>query len=600
MESSSNNNNSTRAFVPQAPPLPSSLILPPSTHHSSSKLVYLDKRFKDSGQVELPETNTIRTRSTFKKAAINRNAAKRLSCEELEDLKEKFVDFIKLDQVYVDHQNWFSASSSASPSSDIVYQSSPNNQMQQQQQQHSPPLPPPPPCLLANSESDNSNSMNTMKPEPPARTVSIRNSSIYSSILKPDDSISIKSGSIYGMTGQVGAVHSQCQVRNSRSVFSIYEEEATETCSSSGLSSHSSSSATSSSSPSSHNQNVLGNAKSGNKLERLSEAEIKKIESMYRSIGSIVCVSPCTCDLFTTTSEQIASMLSNCWKMEMGSFVPIWIFDTGYNLKRAKKLTLLFVDRQTAFPLIQKPLLVTQMDQFRNPNNDKRLTFTLDQRQIAPHVASTKLSSINQQRAADIQCTSEQKLVGLIQFSDFLCCHEFFKFYREIVENMRNFEMFAPREGNTKQASKSQAKQQNFSSSMLTLNNTSRSGMMMMMPQNVSSAEAKKFNRYSEYIPYSINYDEIGNCGGGSVASMSGVSLPPPTPPPASSANSTTVKLKAVRTITKNCISSPCAFQHVNSLKCNNDQHIKLLIENFSVSEKKLSKENLQIRSRKK
>jgi hypothetical protein len=569
-------NISNKPFVPQAPPLPLSLL---STSQSANKLVYLDKRFKENQAAEqLSESNnTVRTRSTFKKAAISRNAAKRLSCEELEDLKEKFVDFIRLDQVYVDHD---SSCSSASPSS-AIYQSSPNTS----DQMHSPPLPPPPPCLFVDSSDDPSNlnnsSTNVSKPEPPARTVSIRTSGIYSSMIKPDDSISVKSGSIYGTMGQVGHA-AQCQVRNSRSVFSIYEEEA-ETCSSSGLSSHSSSS-TSSSSP---NQNVLGNASSGNKLDRLGDAEIKKIESMYRSIGSLVCVSPCTCDLFTTTSEQIASMLSNCWKMEMSSFVPIWIFDTGYNLKRAKKLTLLFVDRQTAFPLIQKPLLVTQMDQFRNPNNDKRLTFTLDQRQIMP-VASK--SSTNQH--VDL-CISEQKLVGLIQFSDFLCCHEFFKFYREIVESPRNFEMFAQ----AKNSMSGGKNAKNFSSSMLTLNNNSSSVLNRntgATTQNVSSAQAKKFNRYSEYIPYSINYDEIGRNGRvGSVSSVSGV-LPPPAP------EKPAVKLKAVRTITKSCISSPCAFQHVNSLKSNNDQHIKLLIENFSVSEKKLSKENMQVRLRKK
>jgi hypothetical protein len=583
MESSTSSKG--KPTVPQAPPLPGSLLLA-AAGQQGTKLAYLDKKFKENNNNNNNNeyssstscTSSVRTRSTFKKAAIANNAIKRLSCEELEDLKEKFVDFIKLDQAYLDHSVSSSSSSSSNGngSGNNIFQSSPTTIiMTNQPTTHnqpmipSPPLPPPPPpdCLIES------------KPEPPARTVSIRNSSIYSSILKPEDSVSIKSGSIYG----VGHLQQQ-HVRNSRSVFSIYEEEAAETCSSSGLSSHSSSSTTASSPNSSNNsccQNVLGNV-TGTKLERLADYEVKKLEAMYRSMGSIVCVGPCTCDLFTTTSEQVASMLSNCWRMEMSSFVPIWIFDTGYNLKRAKRLTLLFVDRQTAFPLLHKPLLVTQMDQFRNPNNDKRLTFTLSQQLIIAENGKCN------NKALTTSDTSDQKLVGLIQFYDFLCCHEFFKFYREVVENVRNFDMFE----NSKQliSARKGGCSKNFSSSMMTLNNSMSGGRGKSGPSsvtatgNVSEAQVKKFNRYSEYIPYSINYDEVS-----SLSPMMNITAAPL--PPALNA-----KLKTVRTITKSCISSPCAFQHVNSLKSNNDQHIKLLIDNFNVSEKKLlSKENLQI-----
>ena len=590
--------------------------------NQQGKFDFLDKKFANNKSAAAAATenvveensSAVVSRSTFKK--IIRQPAKRLSCEELEDLKEKFVDFIKLDQSF---QHDPSALSSPTSSSSI----SPSNYYQDAGSLPPPPLslllPPEPPTnvsikssrnsilsvdssnpLITNSNNEsgiystNSSALSTPppRPEPPQRTVSIRNSAIYaqpSSILSlktsNDDSVSIKSGSIYS---SCRVATSQCHVRNSRSVFSIYEEEA-ETCSSSGLSSHSSSSAASSAS-SANNKNLLGN-----KLDRLTDFEVKKIESMYRSIGSIVCVSPCTCDLFTTTSEQIANLLNNCWRLELSSLVPIWIFDTGYNLKRTKKLTLLLVDRQTAFPLMTKPLLITDPFQFKNPNNDKQLTFKLS------HELNKKMTASRNTNLSE----NSRHLVGLIQFLDFLCCHEFFKFYKEIVENPRNIEIFYLKNEKGKKSS-----EKALSHSSMTLNNN----MTMMRSSNASSDKASnKFNhRYSEYIPYNINYDQISENGCSSLAttiksnstSMKTVVMQQP------AHESKTAKLKTIRTITKSCISSPCAFQHVNSVKSNNDQHIKLLIENYSIYSQKNtnaqmsiinnSSENLQVRLRKK
>ena len=294
--------------------------------------------------------------------------------------------------------------------------------------------------------------MNINRPEPPQRTVSIRTSTCSSSLYSPagksmsineeassesgyakpmrvnkvphqEDCISIKSSSIYsscrGSIGPSFSVNPHLTggsgggggVRSSRSVFSIYEEEDDEICSGSSSTSSTggrlSSSSASSSSSSSHN--ILSS-----KLERLSEFELKKIESMYRSIGSLVHVSSCTCDFFTTTSEQIASLLGDCWKLEVSSIVPVWIFNTGFNPKRAKQLRLLFVDRHTAFPLTTKNILIDSLNQLQNPGNDKRLTFTLRNKQ----------------------------LVCLVQFFDFFSCQEFYKFYTNLTLSPRNVDIF--------------------------------------------------------------------------------------------------------------------------------------------------------------
>lgn len=222
--------------------------------------------------------------------------------------------------------------------------------------------------------------------------------------------MSLKSSSIYSTCRTNRQV---AQVRSSRSVFSIYEDSATATSGNIKPSSSSSNDDSSSSSSSTCSYQPLPPPPPTTHLERLSEFELHKIESMYRSIGSLVCVSTCTCDLFTTTSEQIAHLLNDCWRLQVASTVPLWLLDTGYNPKRERQLRLMFVDRRTAFPLMRRPIVIRERDQVKCPANtgvdSRKLTFTLQNGQ----------------------------LVCLIEFADFLACHEFFKFYQDITSNSR-------------------------------------------------------------------------------------------------------------------------------------------------------------------
>lgn len=238
-----------------------------------------------------------------------------------------------------------------------------------------------------------------------------------------EDCLSIKSNSIYSSyRGFQSQPQSNTIVRSSRSVFSIYEEEDENSASCAASSSLSTTSSSSSSSTSPYSN--LTTMTQHIKLERLTDFDVKKIESMYRSIGSIVHVSNCTCDLYTTTSEQVANLLNDCWNLEQNSIVPVWLFDTGLNPKRPKQLRLLFVDKSTAFPfqslnstesVITKPVLINRLNRIKNPNsNEKRLTFTLNNKQ----------------------------LICLIQFYDLFTCKEFFKFYSDLETNPRHFNLF--------------------------------------------------------------------------------------------------------------------------------------------------------------
>ena len=394
-----------------------------------------------------------------------------------------------------------------------------------------------------------------------------------------EDCLSIKSSSIYSSCrGSIGGPSSASQgghyghghynppsgiVRSSRSVFSIYEEED-EIC---AVSSNSASSSAGSSAISSSSSalNVMGS-----KLERIGDAEVKKIESMYRSIGSMVHVCSCTCDFFTTTTEQMLSNcinLSNqCWKQEISSMVPMWLFDTGFNPKRMKQLRLMFVDRYTAFPVTARPIVINKLNQLKNPNNDKRLTFTLRNNQM----------------------------VCMIQFHDFFCCQEFIKFYLDVSTNPRNSDFFADNDDDavtppvTKDAKTVSDCKRGARSKRDNSSNSKKSQSRSMLSLNRipdSPATSSVNNRYSQYIespnPYESTTDLVATGRLKSSITVDNIksqqefanlnkkkqekhSIPRP---------ATTI----ITGITKNCISSPCAFQHINSLK-DNDQHVKYLL----------------------
>lgn len=277
---------------------------------------------------------TFQIKKRFSHNRYSHNEKKRLSCEELESLKERFVDFID---------------SSELPS-------------------------PPDTNQLSRLSMSSESSISLCKPEPPMRTVSIKNL---------DDTMSIKS--IYSSCR--GSLLNQTNlVRVSRSVFSIYEEED-----------ENSSMITSSSSSNS--------SSSRSRLERLSDFETEKIECMYRSIGCMVSVGQSTCDLYTTTSDQIADCLNNCWKVYFTGVVPVLVFDTGYSPNRDKQLRLVFADRHTGLPMIENLIQLDRSNTLKYPNIEKKcLTFRLNE------------------------------LICLIRFYDYFSCSEFFRFYSSICE----------------------------------------------------------------------------------------------------------------------------------------------------------------------
>ena len=68
----------------------------------------------------------------------------------------------------------------------------------------------------------------------------------------------------------------------------------------------------------------------------LDKNEIFRIESCYKSIGSSVHSCKCSAEIYSTNLQNLINLLD--WKRQL-SGVPVWVFNTGNNPKRAKSKT---------------------------------------------------------------------------------------------------------------------------------------------------------------------------------------------------------------------------------------------------------------------
>lgn len=80
----------------------------------------------------------------------------------------------------------------------------------------------------------------------------------------------------------------------------------------------------------------------------LTDSDKYKIESCYQSIGSSVYAGSCLVELYSTNLESLIKLLD--WKHVVGG-VPVWIFNTGHNPKRPKGLSLVIADKKTGFAM---------------------------------------------------------------------------------------------------------------------------------------------------------------------------------------------------------------------------------------------------------
>jgi hypothetical protein len=255
----------------------------------------------------------------------------------------------------------------------------------------------------------------------------------------------------------------------------------------------------------------------------LTKHEEFKIESLYKSIGSHVLASKCTAKLYTTSLKNLIQLID--WRLEVSGCVPLWVFNTGLNPKRPKSLGLLLVEKRSGFAAWNLGQITYANDfKWSKPGH---ITFRVmdanDGRSSDPKKSSSKK---NQKRTDENLSVDESGSsnsggsfqFGVLKFEDDFECAKFYDFYRDLFADSHNDDLFNP----------------HYKPSVSGQSTRNKSSSQVMSGSVSSSA---------------LCASGAANTGASSVSS------------------SATNMIKCLyKKITKSAISSPVAFNHVNSL----------------------------------
>ncbi|CAF2723152.1 unnamed protein product [Rotaria sp. Silwood2] len=128
--------------------------------------------------------------------------------------------------------------------------------------------------------------------------------------------------------------------------------------------------------------------------------DIKRLEMFYGSVGTIVKSAHSIARLYTTTARQLVNFED--WSCQQRG-VPVWIYNTGANLKRTRQVTLLLAQHESCFAIWSN--LISDQAELRLPK-DNFITCWLP----------------------------ESNLLVVLQFECNDTCRLFFRHYYEILE----------------------------------------------------------------------------------------------------------------------------------------------------------------------
>ncbi|CAF3359355.1 unnamed protein product [Rotaria sp. Silwood1] len=128
--------------------------------------------------------------------------------------------------------------------------------------------------------------------------------------------------------------------------------------------------------------------------------DIKRLEMFYGSVGTIVKSARSIARLYTTTARQIVNFED--WSCQQRG-VPVWIYNTGANLKRTRQVKLLLAQHESCFAIWSS--LISDQAELRLPK-DNYITCWLP----------------------------ESNLLVVLQFECNDACRLFFRYYYEILE----------------------------------------------------------------------------------------------------------------------------------------------------------------------
>ncbi|CAF0804318.1 unnamed protein product [Adineta steineri] len=135
--------------------------------------------------------------------------------------------------------------------------------------------------------------------------------------------------------------------------------------------------------------------------------DIKRLEMFYGSVGTLVKSACSTAHLYITTARQLAGF--DDWSCQQRG-VPVWIYNTGANLKRARQVRLLLAQHDSCFAIWSD--LVSERAELRLPK-DNYITCWLP----------------------------ESNLLTVFKFECDNACRLFFQHYYEILEYDRRIHL---------------------------------------------------------------------------------------------------------------------------------------------------------------
>ncbi|CAF1055591.1 unnamed protein product [Rotaria sordida] len=128
--------------------------------------------------------------------------------------------------------------------------------------------------------------------------------------------------------------------------------------------------------------------------------DIKRLEMFYGSVGTIVKSARSIARLYTTTTRQLINLEDWAWQQRG---IPVWIYNTGANLKRTRQVRLLLAQHESCFAIWSN--LVSDQAELHLPK-DNYITCWLP----------------------------ESNLLVVLQFECNNACRLFFRYYYEILE----------------------------------------------------------------------------------------------------------------------------------------------------------------------
>ncbi|CAF1568426.1 unnamed protein product [Adineta ricciae] len=138
--------------------------------------------------------------------------------------------------------------------------------------------------------------------------------------------------------------------------------------------------------------------------------DVKRIEMFYGSVGTLVKSASSIARLFITTTRQLANFED--WSCQQLG-VPVWIYNTGANLKRTRQVQLMLAQHDSCFAVWSSP--ISSQAELRLPKENY------------------------------ITCwIPESNMLAVFKFERHDACRLFFRHYYEIVEYERRMNLANP------------------------------------------------------------------------------------------------------------------------------------------------------------